>query len=236
MNDIIIPVKNGDDNEELRYCLRSISENLPHRNIIIAGYLPKWVTGVIHVSVDLVAEPNKYRRVARNIIAGARCHEASEWFMLFNDDMFVMEKMESLPIIHRGLLANFIDQTDFTHAPQQRESLVVTHTALELAGIKVPINYDFHAPMMMNKHALIDLLTIIETMGLKDSPIQLRSFYGNMHHIGGELHEDVKLANPHIFKYWHDFPIVSTTDESFAHGRAGEEIRAAFPNKCKYEL
>lgn len=236
MNDIIIPVKNGDNNEELRYCLRSITENLPHRNIIIAGYLPKWVTGVTHVSVDPEVDPNKYRRVSRNIIAGARHEDVSDWFMLFNDDMFVMERIESLPAIHRGSLTEFIDQTDFRNAPQQRESLVVTHTALEMAAIKDPLNYDFHAPMMINKHGLIDLLTVIETMGFKDAPIQLRSFYGNMHHIGGQFHEDVKLANPHVFKYWHDFPIVSTTDESFAHGRAGEEIRAAFPNKCKYEL
>lgn len=233
MNDIIIPVKAGEINEELRYCLRSIAENLPHRNIIIAGYKPSWITNVTHVDVQPNGEANKYRRVSRNILAGAALEEASDWFTLFNDDMFVMSRMEEIPMVHRG---HMIDMVLSDKAPQQKASMMMTYNALIHAGIKQPLNYEVHAPMTINKHALLDLLPILETMKLSDAAIQFRSFYGNMHHVGGAEIEDVKQASMHTFKYHVDFPIVSTTNESFAHGRAGEEIKEAFPRKCKYEL
>ncbi len=236
MKDIVIPVRVGEDNESLRYCLRSIEKNLPHRNIIIAGYCPKWLKNVVHIPADPRHEINKYKRVSHNILAAAASDEVSDWFILFNDDMFVMNPMEEIPMTHRGNMITLITSEAIRSAPQMKESLLMTYNALTHAGIKEPLNYEMHAPMIMNRHALLDLLPILETMKLKGVPIQFRSFYGNMHHVGGQEHADVKLANPHIFKMWTDFPIVSTTDDTFRSGRAGEEIRESFPAKCSYEV
>lgn len=233
--DIVIPVREGEDNESLRYCLRSIAANMPHRKIIIAGYKPSWVTGVHYVAVKTL-EQNKYRRVALNILAGAEFPKTSDWFMLFNDDMFVLDPMNELMPFHRGNLIEFITSGAMDNAPKQRESIMLTYNALIHAGIKSPLNYELHMPMIMSRFGLLDLIPVLQTMRLEKSPIQLRSFYGNMHHIGGEQIEDTKIAHNDRFSYQEYFPVISTTERSFNHGLAGEEIRERFPNKCHFEV
>jgi len=232
--DIVIPVREGEDNESLRYCLRSIAANMPHRKIIIAGYKPSWVTGVQHVATA-TREANKYRRVALNILAGAQATEIADWFILFNDDMFVMDPVRELSPFHRGHIITMLTE-GMESAPKQRDSLLMTYNALTHAGIKQPLNYEVHMPMIFNTGGLLSMVPVLQTMGLDTAPIQLRSFYGNMQHIGGQEIKDVKLHDPHIFEYQEYFPIVSTTDETFNHGLAGEEIRARFSDKCKFEV
>jgi len=232
--DIVIPVRDGDDNESLRYCLRSIDQNMPHRNIIIAGYKPEWVQNVTYIATATL-ERNKYRRVAINILAGAKAHEISEWFHLWNDDMFAMDLIHELRPLHRGNLITEIAKGPRT-APQQHHSLMMTYNALKHAGIKTPLNYDLHTPMMFNTGGLLMLEPVLKTMRLDTAPIQLRSFYGNMHHIEGDEIADVKIHKKTVFEYQENFPVISTTAEAFNNGLAGEEIRSRFTNKSKYEV
>jgi hypothetical protein len=233
--DIVIPVREGDSNESLRYCLRSIDQNMPHRNVIIAGYKPKWIQNVTYIAQPVVSQ-NKYRRVAMNIMAGAQAPDISEWFVLFNDDMFALDPVRELAPFHRGHMITMITSGEMAKAPKQRDSLLMTYNALTHAGKPAPLNYELHMPMIMNTFGLLMLQPMLEAMKLKRAPIQLRSFYGNMHDIGGEEMEDVKLHDRGVFTYQEYFPIVSTTADVFEHGLAGEEIRSRFPNKSKYEL
>ena len=232
--DIVIPVREGDSNESLRYCLRSIDQNMPHRQIIIAGYKPTWIQNVKYIATASL-ERNKYRRVGLNILAGAKAPEISEWFNLFNDDMFALDPVRELRPFHRG---NMI--TEFTKgpraAPQQHHSMLMTYNALKHAGIKTPLNFELHTPMMFNTGGLLAMEPILKTMRLDTSPIQLRSFYGNMQHIEADEIADVKIHRRDRFEYQEYFPFISTTAEAFNHGLAGEEIRARFPNKSKYEV
>lgn len=232
--DIVIPVREGDNNEELRYCLRSIDQNMPHRNIIIAGYKPKWIQNVTYIAQPMLSE-NKYRRVAMNIMAGATAPEISDWFILFNDDMFVLDPLRELAPFHRGPMIEMITQ-GMDKAPKQRDSMLLTYNALIHAGIKQPLNYELHMPMIMNTGGLLAVEPILRSMKLWRTPIQLRSFYGNIHHIEGEQMADTKLHDRGVFEYQPHFPIISTTDETFNHGLAGEEIRARFDRKCRYEV
>jgi hypothetical protein len=230
--DIVIPVKWGEHNEELRYCLRSIEKNLPHRNVVIAGYKPKWVKNVKFISVAML-EQNKYKRVANNILAAANFPELSDWFILFNDDMFVVEPVKSIQTVHRGKLDPMAHIYD--SAPLQRKSMITTLEILIAAGIKDPMNYEVHSPMMINRHGLLNVEVILRTMSQKRAVWQLRSLYGNLHHIAGEVRHDVKIADNASFEYADDFPFISTTDQSFKHGEVGEVIRSRFIEKSKYE-
>lgn len=233
--DIVIPVGWGEHNEELRYCLRSIEKNFPHRNVVIAGYKPKWVKNVKYISVATLAQ-NKYQRVAKNILAAANYPELSDWFVLFNDDMFVVEPMESIQMVHRGKLDPMAAIYD--KAPLQRKSLVDTLKMLTEAGIKDPLNYEVHAPMTISKHGLLGVETIMNILKSPTSGavVQLRSLYGNLHHVAGEERHDVKIADNASFNYAEDFPIISTTDQSFKHGEVGEVIRSRFTEKSRYEV
>lgn len=232
MNDIVIPVRRGENNEELRYCLRSIAENLPHRNIIITGYKPKWITGVTYIASDPRSE-NKYVRVGKNIAAAVEWPETSEWFTLFNDDMFVLERMEDIQMTHRGYMISMIKTT---MPPQQRESMLLTYNVLKHMEIEKPLNFEVHAPMMINKADMLAVILKIRRGDFSESALQLRSMYGNMKDLKGMEIADPKISRRDLFAYDPEFPIISTTDESFNHGLAGEEIRARFPHKCRYEV
>jgi len=89
---------------------------------------------------------------------------------------------------------------------------------------------------MVNKGGMQMLQPILKHMKLQREPIQLRSFYGNMQHIEGDEIKDVKIHDKNHFEYQEYFPFISTTAESFDHGLAGEEIRARFSKKCRFEV
>ena len=63
--DVVIPLKESEDNEELRYVLRSIAANLPHRKVFLAGFKPSWVKNVELISVE-VPEGLKYSKSLAN--------------------------------------------------------------------------------------------------------------------------------------------------------------------------
>lgn len=232
MIDIVIPVRKGDLNEELRYCLRSIAENVQHNNIIITGYKPKWIQNVKYIASDPL-NSNKYVRVAKNIAAAVEWPETSEWFILFNDDMFMLERMAQIPMVHRGPLINMCNEA---MPPVQRDSMLLTYNVLTRAIVERPLNYEVHAPMPINKIDMLDVIKRIKGGDFSESALQLRSMYGNIHEYKGTEIKDPKISRRDFFSYDPEFPIISTTDESFNHGRAGEEIRARFPHKCRYEV
>ena len=43
--DIVYNCRPGKQNEELRYSIRSVMENLPHDNLWVVGGKPEWYTG-----------------------------------------------------------------------------------------------------------------------------------------------------------------------------------------------
>ena len=55
--DIVYVVRPGDENEALRYSLRSLA-NIPHRTVWIAGYRPKWCYGIVYVPRDQADQPD----------------------------------------------------------------------------------------------------------------------------------------------------------------------------------
>lgn len=232
MNDIVIPVREGDNNEELRYCLRSIAENFRHRNIIIAGYKPKWIKNVTHIATAPISA-NKYVKVAKNIAAAVEAPETSDWFVLFNDDMFVLERMADIQMTHRGFM---ISMLKIDMPPQQRESMLLTYNVLKRMMDDQPLNFEVHAPMTINKADMLSVILRIRSGDFADSALQLRSMYGNTKNLKGKEIADPKISKRDFFAYDPEFPVVSTTDESFNHGLAGEEIRARFPHKCRYEV
>ena len=67
--DIVYVVRPGERNEELRYSLRSLS-NLPHGRVWIAGYMPKWVTGVEHIPSP--AKPGSHVHAKANLRAACQ--------------------------------------------------------------------------------------------------------------------------------------------------------------------
>jgi hypothetical protein len=229
--DIVYFVREGEENEELRYSLRSL-KNLPHRKVHIVGYKPSWVKNVNHVDVTQ-DRGGKNLNTTYNMEMAAYEYNISEDFILMNDDFFIMKPLSELPRLHRGLvteLEKYYEQFDSQYYIGMRD----TRKYMEQLGFENPYSYELHIPMMFNKNNVMDMLTKYYQDQPSVAVLHKRSLYGNMFDYGGEETKDVKVytLNGQFDK---NSTFLSTQDNIWQDSEVGVFIRNKFPEKCEYE-
>lgn len=224
--DIVIPVRNGDANEELRYALRSFEANLPHRRIVIAGHKPSWLRNVLHVPTRQTS--SKYRNSTANLEAACRHPDVSDDFILANDDFFVLQPTLRLPVFHRGPVADVEQYYATRFNGRYLDGLRVTRDLLVQLGYPDPLSYEVHAPMPMNKDWFFETLNV----GRHIPVLHKRTLYGNLAEIGGIRLRDPKVTGTGAFP--RDVTFLSTMDSTW-RGQVGEYIQQRFPKPSKYE-
>lgn len=195
------------DNDELRYSLRSIEENMPEGRVWVVGHRPIWYIGDF-IPVDDIG--GKFDNI-RNCIKTVSEHpEISDNFVLMNDDFFALKPTNKLNNYHGGLLENKIMRyKELRMAPKYIRLLELTLKQLKENGINSPIDYDIHIPMTINKTMLKDAINLA---------FFPRSAYGNLAKLEATKITDVKIYNSGEKINWdkiinNDF--VSTEDNSF---------------------
>lgn len=229
--DIVYFVREGDDNEELRYSLRSL-KNLPHRKVHIVGYKPSWVTNVNHIDVTQ-DKGGKNLNTTHNMEVAAYDYNVTEDFILMNDDFFIMKPLSELPHYNRGdiqPIADYYKQYD----SQYYQGMVDTREYMEELGLENLLSYELHVPMIFNKNNIIDMFTKY----YQDSPpvavLHKRTLYGCMFNYGGETIKDVNVYT-HDGQFDKDSTFLSTQDSIWEDSKIGRFIRRQFPDKCEYE-
>ena len=231
--DIVYLVKNTEYNGELRYSLRSVCKNFPHRKIWFIGGLPKGIKPDYYMPVDQTNKScprDKYDNVAklRQAILDNKC--ISNNFILFNDDFFVLKPVKKLPVYVNGDLNQLIDHVQKSAGvPNSRYIHIVEKMIEDLTADKLPINnFEIHAPMPLNKKAMLE---IVKKYGLFR-----RSLYGNNFYKLDDCEptSDVKIYNQ-IQVPNDNQTYVSTTDATFNLGEVGKYIRNKFSEPCEYE-
>lgn len=231
--DIVIPLKRALMNEELRYTLCSIDKNVPHRIVWLVGYDPAWVKKTVGRITAQVPYGSKYAKAANNILTACRDDRVTEDFILFNDDFFVMKPVEKIEPLHRGKLIDYAKKfEDEGLDGVYYQGLIETHKALQELGVEEPLNYGLHVPMVINKQKWLEMWAKRQEFPAKR--LHLRTFYGNLHKIGGRQIEDVKISGNDVVPTGEEL-FLSTNDTSYASGKVGEYIREQFPRgTCKY--
>lgn len=235
--DVVIPLKENNTNEELRYVLRSIAKNLPHRKVFLAGFTPDWVTNVESISVE-IPQGLKYSKSAANTKAACLDPRVSDDFILFNDDFFVMKPVQEITPVHRGPVKKFhaLYATLNHRYRNYRDGIGRVRKILEALGFDdhTVLSYELHVPMIFNKAKRLEVYDIQDRFPAGDLALHTNTIYGNMFKIGGEYAQDVKYngidSEPDI-----EATFISSGDDSFAHGLIGDYVRAKFTEKCKYE-
>ena len=172
------------DNEELRYSIRSVLYSFPDANIYVVGGKPSWYSGN-YIYVD--QKHHKYANAINNLHAICDSNEISEEFVLMNDDFFIIKKIYRIDQFYNGLLSTKIDKyTKITGSSMYIKKLILTKTRLIDYGIKNPLDYELHVPMVMEKEKLKHII-------LKYPSCLWRSMYGNIYSVGGSQMEDVKI-------------------------------------------
>lgn len=226
MSDIVYCVKESEDNEELRYSLRSI-HNFPHDKVWIYGYCPSWCKPdyYVHVEQD---QDNKWHNVGKLLHLIMENNKISKNFWLFNDDFFIMEKVDKPINYHNGDLYKRIVTLEDYYKRSTGYSIALRQCAKEVEAISdTSRNYELHIPMLVNRAKARELHTIANSYGF-------RSLYGNYCNIKSKEMRDVKINN--LTDRYIKGVYLSTSDNSFKYGVVGKQIRKMFPDKCQYEV
>lgn len=226
--DIVVPVRQDPINGQLRYALRSWVANLPHRRVWIAGYRPPWLTGVRHLPTP--QNGTKYRNTTLAVRAACEHPDVSDEFLLCNDDFFVMEPIDRMPVLHRGPISEVIhNYTRRGYNGRYVRGMRETRDLLVGLGYGEPLSYELHVPLPVVKAGMLHALEV----GAGLDVLHKRTAYGVLNELGGERIADVKVLTRHGFPK--DSGFLSTMPDTFAAGAVGRHIRAAFPQPCRYE-
>lgn len=95
--DVLIPLKNSDswgDNNELRYCLRSLEKYfLDLGSVYLVGHRPKWVKNVKHVYCPDYPTNNKGYNIITKILWAISATNISSSFVFCSDDQCFLKPM-----------------------------------------------------------------------------------------------------------------------------------------------
>lgn len=225
--DIVYVLKNDYDSEELKYSVRSVVKNFPFRKICFVGGGPEDVTADIRI-YDKQQGATKWERSTSSLKIALANDDLTEDIWLFNDDFFVMNKVEPTINYFGGTLERRIQELKerFPTGSAYINNLIDLRRDLYKMK-KDTLAFSLHLPMLVNRNKALNVL--------EEFPEQkmFRSFYGNYCEVPCTFSKDVKAYDltsvPNT-----DF--ISTTDKSFKEGKVGEFIRACFPDPCRYEI
>lgn len=218
--DIVYFVKESVSNEELRYSLRSVEKNLPHRKIWIYGGCPSGIKPDYHVHIRQSGNL-KYDRVQNMFREVCLNDRISKNFILMNDDFFVMQKTKRIEPVYRCTLKEHVALVKGKFGANAYSfNLLGAMEVLEKYGF-TQLSYELHVPMVINRHKMLEVL------GAFPGVHAIRSLYGNYNNIGGEQTDDVKVYEiAQMFDSNSQF--LSTEDVTFQKGPVGEFIRNKF--------
>lgn len=227
-NDIIYILKPDIRTEELKYSLRSVERNFPHRKVWFVGGQPKGFTPDGRMEHKQTGE-NKWSMIRSSMYRAIENPELTDDFFLFNDDFFVMKPF-------KGKFVNYVDKTLAWRIEDLRKvhpwlnpygrTVYKANEELKGLGIKEPMNFEVHLPMLMNKEL------VARSLNRCSSP-QMRSIYGNINQVEWIQHDDVKVYDLESVPTDNDF--LSTNDETFSKGKVGEFIKGVFSYPSRWE-
>jgi len=232
--DVLIPLGHGSglDNNELRYSLRSLQENLSNiGNIYLIGVKPDWITNVIHVPYQDPHISSKFRNqnILQKILFTIRNYDVSDNFVFTNDDIFFLKPTD------QNNLHNYTDCTMQEYL-ERNPMLNIIYKRAFLSTIQylreknLPMqHYDNHTPIIYNKFKFENIFADIQ------HEIVIKSIYGNSI---TPIIFDNKVFKPlslqQIENQNKDQPFFSVADKALNEDMK-EYIKTKFKKQSKYE-
>lgn len=238
---LILPVRPGDMNEELRYALRSWETNL-HMDgdlfLMTVGHRPKWLKPDHHVS------GNRHKSVALavwdNVLLGTeqalKSGYAEKNALYMNDDFFCLDPVGCvLPVKRNVSLAK-----QFEHYPENStlwwpQSLRLTGAFLAEQGFPGCDSYEAHRPLIASPSAMYNaLMEWNETSQhwTTDTVPQWRTVYGVLNQVKAYPVIDAKLGSGKATGI--GTPWISTSDHSWR--RYAMSIKKRFQKPSRWEV
>lgn len=233
---LICPLRPGDQNEEMRYAMRSWQANLhlaSDLELWTVGYKPNWLNPDRHI------EGNRYASmplaVFDNIEIASReaAVNGNDEVVFMNDDFFCLDPVGSiLPVKRNQTLWEQIAQFPANASTWWPRSLRLTADWLTSEGFPYPDSYEVHRPLFCKPDAMVDALSRWSDRpdGMTDTVPQWRTVYGVLNKVDAYPVVDAKL-NPRSPGF--GTPWVSTSDASWR--RYALDITRRFQKPSRWE-
>jgi hypothetical protein len=221
-------------NEELRYSIRSATQNLPHDNVWVIGGKPTWYRGK-HIATR--QNGTKFQNARANMNALVNCVEIQEDFVLMNDDFFVLQPVQKLDYYYSGLLSTKLRYFE-THHPNAKYTRLLrkSYDRLIELGVDKPKDYALHLPFRMQKSKLAQILPLNMSWHLA---------YGNLYKVGGKKIQAPKGVTKDVKIYLQNNQLSDVSENPLSETFLSTEDRAfrlikrrimdLFPVASKYE-
>lgn len=221
-------VRPGDKNDELRYSLRSLEQNVdPDAEVWVVGYTPSWLQDV--ESVDGNPTSDKPQNVYANVRLASQIAGTPDELTIWNDDFIALSPVQPA-MAYRGSLEDHIASLKVKN--WWWRSLDITRTWLSREqGLEQPLSYELHRPFPINRHAMAQVLEEAQKCQPSNPP-QWRTLYGNRWEVPAELSHDGKVYG--VKTPIPAGPWMSTTDKSFT-GSVRDLLAAQFPEPSRWE-
>ena len=224
LNDIVYLYKRS-QSDELKYSIRSVTENFPFRKLVIVGDRPENIKPDYFLAVDQMM--TKGKNVVNALYRIIEDPNISEDFWLFNDDFFIMKPVKQMSPYYNGELTDLISILYSKFGNNQYVD-ILKRALYDLVKNGYSIhNYETHKPILLNKDKIKELIKEFNDLS------GFRSKYGNYFKIGGRNTLDVKISNNRQPK--ESSRLLSTSNQSFTDYKVGDLIRETFKNKSRYE-
>jgi hypothetical protein len=228
--DVVFMVRQGREFEELRYALRSL-ENLPHGKVWIYGAAPRWLAEAIHVPVPqgAVSHVNTGRMMG---VFGLN-RALSDEFYWFHDDMYVTDRLNSIPRLWREPWDEWLAGAKQRKDPHGPAKTNATDEILSVFGKPRDYSYELHVPMVVDREALRRMVAEVTAYRPEVlAQVQKRSLYGNWVGYGGTQASDVKFYRSTPVEQLG--PLASSSDLAL-NTPIGQRLRELFSARGRYE-
>lgn len=227
--DIVYILKNDVKADELRYSLRSISKNFPHRHVVFVGGCPKGIRPDLYIEHQQEGN-SKWERAASSMKRAFIDDRISDEFFLFNDDFFVLRPIDTENFINytTGTLERRVLELEGNLHKMSSYTACLNRLKFQLRNEgRDTLSFALHLPFLVDRHKAMELV------GSHTDLVMFRSLYANYYKEPFTFHKDVKVFTPTKLPDFDDY--LSTSDESFKNGIVGDYIRNKFPEVCRYE-
>lgn len=236
--DILIPLGRAStwQNNELRYCLRSIEKFASgYDRIFVVGDDPGFLSKRVEFRATKDIPANKQAAIAHKIFWAFQYTDISNTVALFNDDYVLRDRVNlgRLLSYQRGPLeAALASQDD----PVYRASLEETMCALRDVG-KPAYHYDIHVPIIITGRAFVELKAWWAKSICSKNGLVVKSTYANNALLyPGPVMRDCKLR-----ERYDDIDQATRGRFVFSYSDAGltevlkRWLTETFPEKSKWE-
>jgi hypothetical protein len=236
--DLVYILRNSSvwQNNEIRYSIRSAEKNMPDiGKIFIVGFCPKFID---QSKIIFIKEKDPYTNKLKNAVHKLKvaCEDKrlSQEFILMNDDFFILKKIDELKCYNRGKLKRSAERHQ-THGGYYYKAIVDTINYLKDAGIRNPIDYEMHYPMIFDKSKFLKILIDLNRC---ERGFLFRSIYGNKEKVESEKRRDIKIYRnfgEDAKKLYEENEVISTDNRAALDTKFQKIMKRRFKKPSQFE-